>query len=536
VTKTYDGGTTYTTTGGNLTSITASGPLVGGDTVTAATISYANRNAGAGNKVVTLDAATVTDGNGGNNYTVTLAGNATSTINPLAVTLTAPSVTKTYDGGTTYTTTGGNLTSITASGPLVGGDTVTAATIAYADKNVGAGNKTVNLNAATISDGNGGNNYTVTLAGNSTSTITRLPSVSWVGGGTGNWSVAANWAGNAIPDLGNVADVNLNGATVTFNAAVPGPVQVNNVANGGLVMPSGTLNVSTALSVTGQMTQTGGTLTVGGATTVNTPATPIFLTGTNNNFTGAVSLTGSTAQISDINNLTVNPASLTGLLTVNAPGIVAVTAPGSLQLAFTGTNPSSLTATAGGLLEVGAVNTGSGAISLTGTSIVSYLGGMVQTTGLMTLTASNGIVAPYLLLNADNLDLQGTALDWLFATGTNPVGAPSARTAPGEKPATFTSISATDPGFSAGVFAGPTWVASSSSTRAAAAASTAAATAAAAAADEAANTFGTDSVAEQIEYGFAGDVGTLPPIDHRLQGVGISVPRCFNESREGESC
>ena len=64
----------------------------------------------------------------------------------------------------------------------------------------------------------------------------------------------------------------------------------------------------------------------------------------------------------------------------------------------------------------------------------------------------------------------------------------------------------------------------------------ASANAAAAAADEAANTFGTDSVAEQIEYGFAGDVGVLPPIDHRLQGVGISVPKCFNESREGESC
>ena len=58
----------------------------------------------------------------------------------------------------------------------------------------------------------------------------------------------------------------------------------------------------------------------------------------------------------------------------------------------------------------------------------------------------------------------------------------------------------------------------------------------AAAAKEAANTFGTDSVAEQVEYGFAGDVGTLPPMDHRLQGVGISVPKCFNESREGENC
>jgi hypothetical protein len=68
------------------------------------------------------------------------------------------------------------------------------------------------------------------------------------------------------------------------------------------------------------------------------------------------------------------------------------------------------------------------------------------------------------------------------------------------------------------------------------AATIASANAAAEAAQSASSVFGTDSVAEQIEYGFAGDVGTLPPIDHRLQGVGISVPKCFNESREGESC
>jgi hypothetical protein len=58
----------------------------------------------------------------------------------------------------------------------------------------------------------------------------------------------------------------------------------------------------------------------------------------------------------------------------------------------------------------------------------------------------------------------------------------------------------------------------------------------AAAADEAAKTFGTDSVAQQVEFGFAGDVGNLPPMDHRLQGVGISIPKCFNESREGDAC
>jgi len=51
-----------------------------------------------------------------------------------------------------------------------------------------------------------------------------------------------------------------------------------------------------------------------------------------------------------------------------------------------------------------------------------------------------------------------------------------------------------------------------------------------------AESFGTDSVGEQIDYGFAGDVGSTPPMDHRLEDTGISVPACFAESREGEAC
>ena len=46
----------------------------------------------------------------------------------------------------------------------------------------------------------------------------------------------------------------------------------------------------------------------------------------------------------------------------------------------------------------------------------------------------------------------------------------------------------------------------------------------------------TDSVQKQIAYGFAGDVGTTPPMDHRIDETGISVPRCFNDSREGQTC
>jgi hypothetical protein len=68
------------------------------------------------------------------------------------------------------------------------------------------------------------------------------------------------------------------------------------------------------------------------------------------------------------------------------------------------------------------------------------------------------------------------------------------------------------------------------------AASSAQTSAAAATVQEANETFGTDSVAEQVEYGFAGDVGTTPPMDHRLDETGISVPACLNESREGVPC
>ena len=46
----------------------------------------------------------------------------------------------------------------------------------------------------------------------------------------------------------------------------------------------------------------------------------------------------------------------------------------------------------------------------------------------------------------------------------------------------------------------------------------------------------TDSVAKQIDYGFAGDVGTTPPMDHRIDETGISTPECFEESREGNAC
>jgi hypothetical protein len=59
-----------------------------------------------------------------------------------------------------------------------------------------------------------------------------------------------------------------------------------------------------------------------------------------------------------------------------------------------------------------------------------------------------------------------------------------------------------------------------------------------AAAGESKKSFGTDSVAEQIDYGFAGDIGVAPTMAHEipLEGETISVPPCTSESKNNAPC
>jgi hypothetical protein len=168
----------------------------------------------------------------------------------------------------------------------------------------------------------------------------------------------------------------------------------------------------------------------------------------------------------------------------------------------------------------------------------TFTANAITTTGNVTLSADaidgvGAVTTGTLRLNSEGAVINGLVINVtdLFVSGANgPYVFPA--------PSTVSSNTAHTPaGSNIGVtVSGTPFTLTGFQAQALNAASTAAATAAAAAADEAANTFGTDSVAEQIEFGFAGDVGVLPPIDHRLQGVGISVPKCFNESREGDAC
>lgn len=172
VTKTYDGSLaalgTAVATGGTV--------LFGGDSVSGGSFVFTNAHAGA-NKTVTVGGVTVNDGNGGGNYTISYANNTTSTINRANLTLSTSDVTKTYDGtlsaaGSANVVSGTLFTNASNGGVQ---DSLSGGTFAFTDKNAGNANKMVTASGITVNDGNGGANYNVSYANNTTSTIDRAP-------------------------------------------------------------------------------------------------------------------------------------------------------------------------------------------------------------------------------------------------------------------------------------------------------------------------------------------------------------------------
>src|SRR6185503_9624934 len=115
------------------------------------TQTFDNRNAGTG-KTLT-PAGLVNDGNSGNNYSYTYVPVATGEITKRAITVTAVTDTKPYDGNDS---SGGVPTYAPA---LIAPDTETF-TQNFDNRNAGTG-KTLTP-AGVVSDGNSGNNYSYT--------------------------------------------------------------------------------------------------------------------------------------------------------------------------------------------------------------------------------------------------------------------------------------------------------------------------------------------------------------------------------------
>jgi len=213
-TKNYDG-----TTFAAAIPVITSGSLVGTDTATWSE-TYDTKNVGA-NKTL-IPAGIIIDGNGGNNYAVTLVTNTAGVITARAITVTAQPNTKVYDG-----TTSASTAPTVTSGSLQGTDTV-GLTEVYGTRNVGTGLTLFPTGA--VNDGNNGNNYTVTLVPINAGVITiRLIVVTAVAG--------TSIYGDPLPPpkiTGGLGAGDTANFIETYNN--------RNVGTGKTLTPSGTIN------------------------------------------------------------------------------------------------------------------------------------------------------------------------------------------------------------------------------------------------------------------------------------------------------
>ena len=163
ISKVYDGTLAYTASAGDLSALSAA--LVQGDTVSGAAFSYADKNAGNGNKTVNLTQAQISDGNGGANYSVTLAGNSNSTITPRVLNASATGANRVYDTSTNA--------SVSLQDDRIAGDVLTLSntSASFADKNAGS-NKVVTVSGIAAGGADAGNYTLASSTATTTASIT----------------------------------------------------------------------------------------------------------------------------------------------------------------------------------------------------------------------------------------------------------------------------------------------------------------------------------------------------------------------------
>ncbi|MDE2348896.1 MAG: hypothetical protein KGL92_10375 [Gammaproteobacteria bacterium] len=237
VTKTYDG----TLSAAGTAVATGGTRLFGGDTLSGGSFAFTNANAGSADKTVTVSGATVNDGNGGGNYTITYQSNTASTINPATLTLEASNVTKTYDGTTSATgsatVVAGTLFHNVSNGGVQDG--IAGGSLAFTDPNAGNADKTVGLSGVTVSDGNGGGNYVVTYANNTTSTIdpATLTLAGTIADKTYDGTTVATLSGFTLSGL--IGDQTLGASAGTANFATKNAGTGIAVSIGGIILADG---------------------------------------------------------------------------------------------------------------------------------------------------------------------------------------------------------------------------------------------------------------------------------------------------------
>ncbi|WP_425521626.1 filamentous hemagglutinin N-terminal domain-containing protein [Xanthomonas phaseoli] len=206
--------------------------------------------------------------------------------------------------------------------------------------------------------------------------------ITTVNAGSGN--VALDTAGNTFNGVVNLTagDVQIAGNALNFGTLSTNALTAN--SSGALHLGSGVVRGAlNGTSGNAAITQSGG-LSVGGASTLNAGSADIALTDANNDFVGAVALTGNAIAVQDRNDLSI------AAVRSGANAAISLVAGGDLNLPASqidaGTGALTLTANGGTLRTAGALR-----------------GGTVQLTGANGIALSNTVTAGSALrLNSTN--------------------------------------------------------------------------------------------------------------------------------------
>ncbi len=428
--------------GGNLSAIAASGNLTDVGTITVGGRAAYTTNTS--NATIVVNQQAVSNGIAVN--TTGASGHATIN-NTLGVTLGSSNVGGNLsvtaggaitqngaidvNGSTTLSATGQAITLTNASNDFTGNVSATGAAVQITDINalntslnasgaatlVAGGNLGVSGSAAglsTTTTGSGTTTYgATTVAGNLSTTSAGAVSQSGSLNVTGTSTVSASGQTITLTNASNnfTGNVSATGSAVqitdtnALNAAITASGAATLIAGGNLAVSGSAAGLTTtttnagtttfgATAVAGNLSTTSaaavsqtGALSVTGTSTVSASGQTITLTNAGNNFTGNVSATGSTVQITDTNALTA---------VVNASGAATLVAGGNLDVSGSAAGLSTTT-TGGGTTTYGAT-TVAGNLSATSAGAVSQSGSL-NVSGTSTVSASGQTIT---LTNASN--------------------------------------------------------------------------------------------------------------------------------------
>jgi hypothetical protein len=481
-------------------------------------------------------------------------------------------------GATSVAVTG--PTNVSGTSISLGGGTFNTATLTFNS----TGAVSIAEDSATVLTGN---NTALSLALSSTGSITESGTTSVVvtndASLTGTSINLVDAAGDTLT-VGGHASLTATTGGITIGA--PGTVQFGSLtfkAPGAVFITedsatalagannAGSLTLNSAGAVT---QQAGSTITVTGAATINAGSNPITLINVGNDFQSLLTLIGGTTQVRDVNALAVQLTTGETYLIANFNGSPAG---GTGQLTVGGTSGDLIAVSNGGVLAWNNLGTPTppnapvpNAILIAGTPVIN---GTANPAGITGPGSTGNVLAANVTYSNFN-DARGNTLVVgnelvLIARDVPAIPSPASITA---QSAVFKIASLTPPNqvsiflngelrllvesgtfqFAGGhitggvttlnpdavsvLVGGVSLTSTTDELAARSAISAAQQSALTSSSADARQSFGTDSVTQQIDMGFAGDVGIAPTMGHSvpLQGEIISTPPGVSESKGGQ--